>query len=582
MLDRTFRTPFAVAATLWCSTVFAANVTVDARYDRSPISPDIYGLVLGDDAQVSRMGVTVRRHGGNTMSRFNWKTSTTNTGGDGHFFQTRTTPGADAFVTANKAANAKSMIELPSIGFVTQALSAATKCAFLVSKYGPQQAVSPEDPDCGNGVKPDGSKMVGNDPLDTSAAANEAWTVEWVQHLVATFGTAANGGVRFYNLTNQPGLWHETHRDLHPARATYAEVKSVLERNGKAVKAADPSAQTLGPAAWGWLEYFDSAAFEREAMGVDFVPFFLQQAKAYEVANNQRILDYLDIHVYPQAAGVAVDAGTEPTVAEMRLRSTRILWDPSYTVESWENCCYSGVIKAIPRMKQWVAENYPGTKLAISGYGWGVIDTPSGALAEVDVLGILGREGIDLATLEEGPAANGLGEDAFKLYRNYDGAGAQFGTTSIRARSSDALLASFSAFDNTKVTTVLVNKNPSVSAPTTLTFNGMGQTGAYRVFQFGAGGRLAPAGNGNVSGGGLTLNVPAYTAALVEFTPQGGVGAAEQEPDAGLVIPGEDGGMVTPKKPGTDPSGCNCNGVDTGLVSFGVLALAGMLRRRRS
>ena len=578
------RTLLAAAATLWCSAAFAANVTVDARYDRSPISPDIYGLVLGDDAQVSRMGVTVRRHGGNTMSRFNWKTSTTNTGGDGRFFETLMTPGADPFVTANKAANAKSMVELPSIGFVSQALSAATKCAFMVSKYGAQQAVSATDPNCGNGVKPDGTVLVGNDPLDTSAAANEAWTVEWIQHLVATFGSAANGGVRFYNLTNQPGLWHETHRDIHPARATYAEVKSVMERNGKAVKAADPSAQTLGPAAWGWLEYFDSAAFERETLKVDFIPYVLQQAKAYEVANNQRILDYLDIHVYPQAAGVAVDAGTAPSEQEMRLRSTRILWDPTYTVESWENCCYSGVIKAIPRMKQWVAENYPGTRLAISAYGWGVIDTPSGALAQVDVLGILGREGVDLATLDEGPANNGLGEDSFKIYRNYDGAGSQFGTTSIRARSNDAMLASFSAFDTTKVTTVLVNKNPTASAPAALTFKGMGQTGPYRVFQFGSGGRLAAAGNGTVSGGALTVNVPAYTAALVEFVPQGGIGAAEEEPDAGVVIPGQDAGMVTPQppKPTPNPSGCNCNGVDAGLVSFGVFALAGLLRRRRA
>ena len=586
MLHPRNRTRFAVAALMCGSAAFAANVTVDARYNRSPISPDIYGLVLGEDAQVSRMGVTVRRHGGNTMSRYNWKTSTTNTGGDGKFFQSITLPqgtstnSADNFVSVNKAANARSMIEVPTIGYVTQPVSPTSRCSFNVTKYGPQQRVSPVDPECGNGVKPDGSMMIGNDPLDTSMPVTEAWTAEWVAHLVATFGTAANGGVRFYNLGNQPALWHQTHRDIHFERATYAEVKAVLEKHGKAVKDADPTALTLGPAAWGWLEYFDSAAFERADAGVDFVPFYLQQAKAYEVANNRRILDYLDIHVYPQAEGVAVDAGTAPMTNEMRLRSTRILWDPSYTVESWEACCYGGVINAIPRMKEWVAKNYPGTKLAISGYGWGVLDTPSGALAQVDVLGILGREGVDLATLEDAPAVNGLGEDAFKLYRNYDGAGSKFGDTSIRARSSDELLASFSSFSGNKVTTVLVNKNPSSPTAATLTFTGMGQTGPYRAFRFGAAARLTPAGVGAVDNGALTLTLPPYSATLVEFVPVGGVGNAEIEPDAGTPGPTDGGSTVNP--PVTPGGGCNCNQIDFGLVSFGLLALSGLARRRRA
>ena len=568
----------------------ATSITVDARYDRRPISPDIYGLVLGEDAQVSRMGVTVRRHGGNTMSRYNWKTSTTNTGGDGNFFRSLDLPkgtaanSADNFVQVNKTFNAKSMIEVPSIGFVNLPVTPATRCGFKVSKYGAQQAVSPNDPDCGNGVKPDGS-MIGNDPLDTSTPANEAWTAEWVAHLVTTFGTAANGGVRYYNLTNQPGLWHETHRDIHPTRATYAEIKASLEKNGKAVKDADPTALTLGPAAWGWLEYFDSAALDRADAGVDFIPFYLQAAKAYEAANNRRILDYLDFHVYPQAAGVSIDAGTAPPTNEMRLRSTRILWDPGYQVESWEACCYGGVIRAIPRMKEWIATHYPGTKLAISGYSWGVIDDPSGALAQADVLGIFGREGVDLATLEDAPAPNGLGEDAFKLYRNYDGVGSKFADTSIRARSDDALVSSYAAFDATRVTVVLVNKSPTASAPVTVTLAGMGKTGPFRAFEFGKSGRLAPAGVGNVAGGSLTRSVPAYTATLIEFIPAGGVGNPEVEPDAGVMIKpdggmggGAGGGAGGGEAPG---GGCNCSQIDFGLMSLGVLALAGLLRRRR-
>lgn len=574
----------SLAVTLWCSAALASSVSIDARYDRRPISPDIYGLVLGDDAQLSRMGVTVRRHGGNTRARYNWKTSTTNTGGDGKFFQSLELPkgstanSVDNFVLINNASHAKSVIDLPSVGFVNTTLSSTSRCGFRVSKYGAQQAVSPLDPDCGNGVKPDGSMMIGNDPLDTSIPANEEWTAEWVRHLVTTFGSASSGGVRFYALSNQPALWHETHRDVHPARATYAEVKAKLEKHGAAVKDADPDALTLGPAAWGWLEYFDSAANDRASTKVDFIPFYLQQARAFEQVNHRRILDYLDVHVYPQAPGVALDAGVAPANNEMRLKSTRILWDPAYTVESWEACCYGGVIKLIPRMREWVAQNYPGTKLAISGYGWGQVDSPSGALAQADLLGILGREGVDLALLEDPPAPNGLGEDAFKLFRDYDGSGGKFADTSIRARSDDALLASFASFDSTRVTVVLLNKNPASAADVTLAFTGMGNTGPWRAFEFGGTKRLAAAGNGTVTGGILTRSVPAYTAALIEFVPAGGVGPAEVEPDAG-VPNGTGGGAGGAGGGGKLPGGgCSCSHAGVGVA---ILALAGLLRRRR-
>ena len=45
---------------------------------------------------------------------------------------------------------------------------------------------------------------------------------EWVNHLVRTFGQAANGGVRFYSMDNEPDLWADnTHLDVHPVRPGY-------------------------------------------------------------------------------------------------------------------------------------------------------------------------------------------------------------------------------------------------------------------------------------------------------------------------------------------------------------------------
>ena len=91
----------------------------------------------------------------------------------------------------------------------------------------------------------------------------------------------------------------------------------------------------------------------------------------------------------------------------------------------------------IPRMKQWAANNYPGTKLAITEYNWGALDHINGALAQADVLGIFGREGLDLATLWGPPEVNEPGAYAFRMYRNYDGLGGAFGDVSVRASSTN-------------------------------------------------------------------------------------------------------------------------------------------------
>ena len=53
----------------------------------------------------------------------------------------------------------------------------------------------------------------------------------------------------------------------------------------------------------------------------------------------------------------------------------------------------------IPRVQQIIAQNYPGTKLAITEYQWYAFDTINGALAQADLLGIFGAQGLDLATL---------------------------------------------------------------------------------------------------------------------------------------------------------------------------------------
>ena len=112
-------------------------------------------------------------------------------------------------------------------------------------------------------------------------------------------------------------------------------------------------------------------------------------------------------------------------------------------------------------MKAWVAQYYPGTKVAITEYNWGALDDINGALAQADVLGIFGREGLDLATIWGEPQPTQPGAYAFRMYRNYDGAGSRFGDVSVSAASSDqGQLAVYAAqrSSDRALTVMVVNK----------------------------------------------------------------------------------------------------------------------------
>ncbi len=62
---------------------------------------------------------------------------------------------------------------------------------------------------------------------------------------------------------------------------------------------------------------------------------------------------------------------------------------------------YGNGSAVIPRQRSAVDEFYPGTELALTEYHFGGANTGVGGLAQIDALGIFGREGLDMATLWE-------------------------------------------------------------------------------------------------------------------------------------------------------------------------------------
>jgi hypothetical protein len=225
---------------------------------------------------------------------------------------------------------------------------------------------------------------------------------------------------------------------------------------------------------------WDNPVDRKAHKGAPFLEYYLQQFQAYETAHGQRLLDYLDLHTYFAAdyngSSVAFSTAGDTGAQQARLNSTRVFWDPTYTDPNYPQPNYSTdanytsncnvplqAPQLIPAMNSWVNTAYPGTKTAITEYNWGGQEHINGALAQADILGIFGREGLDLGTLwgPPDPTSQVPGLMAFEVFRNYDGNGSQFGDQSLTSTSaSQGQLSIYSALrsSDNALTLLILNK----------------------------------------------------------------------------------------------------------------------------
>jgi len=521
-------------------------LSVNATANQHAISPYIYGMNFANQSLANELGLPVNRWGGNATSRYNWQNDISNHASDWYFEnikESNTNESAvNRFIEQNQGTNTETLLTVPLIGYVSN--NDDTACGFSIAAYGAQTDNDWEwRPDCGNGISTAAGNpfITGNDPLSTSVVITQSFVSDWANYLVGSYGDSSNGGVRFYNLDNEPGLWHETHRDVHPDHLLYQELVDLTYDYAAAIKAVDSGAQILGPVQDGWARYFYAsytddpdtvAQNDRDAHGgKPFVQWYLEQLKDYEDTNSVRLIDYFDLHYYPQAPGVSLSPAGNSTTQALRLRSTRALWDPTYVDESWIANTEEGniAIQLIPRMQDWVDTYYPGTKLAISEYNWGALDHINGALAQADVLGIFGREGLDLATLWDPPITNTQpGFLAFRMYLNYDGAGSTFGETSVSATSTDqsqlAIYAATRSGDGA-LTLMIINKtSSSLTSNVTLTnFTPFSAAQGYRYST--ANLNAIQSFSQSVGPTGFSATFPANSITLLELQPNGGTTA---------------------------------------------------------
>jgi len=468
----------------------------------------------------------VNRWGGDATSSYNWQIDVSNAGSDwncanykGRFTPPTTdttyTNSSDQFVHYNIQQNVDSLMTIPITGWVA---SAATP-----NPGTPNCAGSSAISTCCATLGTSEEKLVdkGSSVLDTS------FMQSWVQHLVSTFGNATSGGVKYYQLDNEPDNWQNLRTDIYSSlyppgtvcEAFYSTNSSIgvslnqdfINRTmayAKAIKAADPASSVLFMCT---ENATDLVAIPNVECGNPAGPYtvdnsltkaILSQAATADATAKQRTLDCVDMHYPFPGKG---------------LGDTKALWDSTGTTVP-------------PHIQGWINAAYPGTGICVSEYNvpsdgqdGNTPDATSGT-QEADNLGMFGRLGYRLAaywtTLVNGkthlPVYN-----AMAMYRNYDGKGGKFGSYSVGAASPNSGVNVYASSDSptnpTKVWVMLVNVSGAAQTGLTITINNFTPTGSAQVYRMVAG--AAPAAdtaatitNGSVSGFSLPSNSVALLA----------------------------------------------------------------------
>ena len=445
----------------------SVEVNINTGDGRQAISPYIYG----SNQELSNSDVwTVRRIGGNRMTGYNWENDFSNAGSDWmHSSDTymlsifglpesSSVPARvmTSFHGQSVAMGAKSIVTLQMAGYVAadQSGNVSEGQTAPSSRWKRVEASKGRDFD----ALPDRSDDV-------------VYMDEFVTYMVDRYGSAStDGGVQWYALDNEPGLWAETHPRIHPEPIGAADLVNRSIELALAVKNVDPDAKIVGPALYGFAAFENlqgAPDWSQERTGRWFIDYYLDQMNQAEQTHGIRLLDVLDIHWYPEARGdnrIVFEGGSvSQNDVWARLQAPRTLWDPAYVEDSWIGQWKQDFLPLIPSIQESIDTYYPGTHLGITEYNYGATNSISGGLAQADVLGVFGTSDIHLASLWKLQDENSYASAAFNLYRNYDGQRSVYGNTSVQVDLADqesfSVYAAIHGEDDGQLHVIAINKH---------------------------------------------------------------------------------------------------------------------------
>lgn len=514
----------------------------------TPISPYIYGINAFGEIDRFANNSGLLRSGGNRWSAYNWENNSSNAGSDyvhssdnyilwGMGLENESgIPGRAPQACIQNAAShdCAALITIPMLDYVAADMGGSvpesqTPSAPGMTSYSRWNVNLPRKGSALSYPPNISDKYVYQDEL-----------VHWIEN--TAFPAASRTHPIFYSLDNEPALWASTHSRNHHNPATYAEMVSKTVAFASMIKDIAPESVVFGPVTYGWNAMV-SLQGAPDANDRDFISHYLSSMQQAHQTAGKRLVDVLDFHWYPEARGggtrISELLGTNLNADQIEgvVQAPRSYWDEAYEEDSWisdfVSWGYNGRsrIALIPRLKDQIADNYPGTKIAITEYVSGGDLHIAGGVAQADNLGIFGREGVFAATywplMDADDYASAYSFGAFASYINYDGSGAKVGDLSAQSVTSDDVRTSVysmrSSTENDRMWIIAINKTAD-QVPLRITLNGAPAAfNVWKVYCLQAGNPDPQhVANYSMIDAKIGYLMPAYSVTTIELSTQGG------------------------------------------------------------
>jgi hypothetical protein len=520
-----------------------ADVTITVNPSvTKPISPWIYGINFYSGVTGAPPNLTIDRAGGNRWTAYNWETNASNAGSDyiydnDNYLSASTVPAeaVRSFVAGDQALGMASLMTVQLQGLVS------------ADENGPVSVANPPDLTRFKTVV-DKKGTVSSAPFTITPPTNDAnvymdeflWAMD--QKLPGIFGATPTNPT-FVSLDNEPELWNTTHLEVQGSTPVSSDdyIAKTISLT-KALKDQFPDVVIFGPVHYGFQGIYNwQGELSATPTGANWFPDkYLPAIKTASDTYGKPLVDVYDFHWYPEeydSGGTRITSmsGTTLTDAQVQLivQSPRNLWDPTYSDGASGNSnpwiyqeLGSQPIRLLPRLQAKVASEFPGMKgISMTEYEGGGWNHIAGTIAQADMLGIFGTQGLFAANLWPPSGTYDYALAGFRMFRDFDAANASFGDTSLQATSSNVQnVVVYASLDSTtpgRVVFVAINRSTSSQVTP---ISGLTLSGTATVYQITASSaqgqspvhpvRVAqmPA-----SGTSLTVTLPALSVSTIEI-----------------------------------------------------------------
>ncbi len=510
------------------------TITIDPTKTK-PISPWIYGTNFYSGNTAPQPSFTFDRAGGNRWTAYNWETNASNAGSDffyqnDNYLSSSNVPAeaVRSFIAGDQGAGLASLFTIQLQGLVS------------ADESGPVSVASP--PDLSRFKTVVGRKStVSAAPFTITPPTSDAnvymdeflWALDQKFTGMGIFGASPTHPT-FVSLDNEPDLWNSTHLEVQGTTNISSDnyiTKTVTLT--KALKDQFPNVVIFGPVNYGFGGVYSwQGELSPTPGGTNwFADKYFQQLKTASTAYGKPLVDVYDFHWYSEATDgttrVINMTGSTLTAAQVQaiVQSPRSLWDPTFTENSWiTNAVLNAPINILGRLQAKIDAENPGMKIAITEYENGGFNHIAGTIAQADNLGVFGAQGVFAANFWPPGGTYSYTLAAFRAFRGFDGANANFGDTSLQTTSSD--VPSVVVYASSDATTpgrfVFVAINRSTSTKVTA-INGQALSGTAHLYQMTAASAagqtvVQPVSVGTMAVGGssLAITLPALSVTTIE------------------------------------------------------------------